>query len=518
MKNTKRYCSLFCALMLIGVVSTPVYSAISFSTSPKVYQKTIKTVKYLDSSNPSLRRALNIHNLMNEISDILDVMTTADDLSKQKDMFVQQKEMLSSCSAKKLGNVFKDPKATWTKMADSYEQKRLALPEKKQKGQLNISAPKSKMADAKRNLDINREVMMDVYQNPSNWGEVNADASFPLWQDQVVAFEKQWNDYYDKMNRALGVPQEGRPKVDEKIRQDNKKYDQVLKAHQEYLASLPDQKKTQFTELPPKAPQPLPAWNEIMLVDADTKTVYPEMPDVWKDPKTRKDLIKSNPSGELAQVFEKGDINSPTPDAVMGNPTSLEQEYNMRLALDSLEKGTLSFNNTTSDMQQDFKKRLSDAGINVSELDFSTRSDYFKARKLLKAEKEKAIKEAEKHIQALEQQDAKHPELVQQRQKRQQMKLARMSQQAQEKLSDSEGIVQISQMSPAMQQKFVVEALQKDADATVFLTETNAIDVDQLMRERKATTKIIAESQKQMENVYKKQLENLPLMDSQCPY
>jgi hypothetical protein len=190
----------------------------------------------------------------------------------------------------------------------------------------------------------------------------------------------------------------------------------------------------------------------------------------------------------------------------------------MRLALDSLEKGTLSFNNTTSDMQQDFKKRLSDAGINVSELDFSTRSDYFKARKLLKAEKEKAIKEAEKHIQALEQQDAKHPELVQQRQKRQKMKLARMSQQAQDKLSDSEGIAQISQMSPAMQQKFVVEALQKDADATVFLTETNAIDVDQLMRERKATTKIIAESQKQMEDVYKKQLENLPLMDSQCPY
>ena len=50
------------------------------------------------------------------------------------------------------------------------------------------------------------------------------------------------------------------------------------------------------------------------------------------------------------------------------------------------------------------------------------------------------------------------------------------------------------------------------------MTETNAIDVDQLMRERKATTKIIAESQKQMEDVYKKQLENLPLMDSQCPY
>ena len=255
-----------------------------------------------------------------------------------------------------------------------------------------------------------------------------------------------------------------------------------------------------------------------MMVDSSTKSVYPEMPDVWKDPKVRKDLIKANPTGELAQVFENGDINTPTANAIMGNPTSLEQEYNMRLALDSLEKGTSSFNDTTSDMQQDFKKRLSDAGIDVSELDFSVRSDYFKARKLLKTEKEKAIKEAEKHIQALEQQDAKHPELVQQRQKRQQLKLARMSQKAQEKLSDSEGIVQISQMSPAVQQKFVVEALKKDVDATVFLTETNAMDVDQLIRERKSTAKIIAESQKQMEDVYKKQLENLPLINSQCPY
>ena len=80
MNKNQKYCSLFCALMLVGVVSLPAYSAITFSSSPKVQSKTIKTVQYMDESNPSLRRALNIHNLMNEISGILDVMTTADDL------------------------------------------------------------------------------------------------------------------------------------------------------------------------------------------------------------------------------------------------------------------------------------------------------------------------------------------------------------------------------------------------------------------------------------------------------
>ena len=246
MKNTKRYCSLFCALMLIGVVSTPAYSAISFSTSPKVYQKTIKTVKYLDSSNPSLRRALNVHNMLNEISGILDVMTTGDDLTKQRDIFSEQKDALSSCYSKKLGGVFKEPKSAWNKMADAYEQKRLAVPEKGQDKDSLVPSVKSSKDTSRKNMDISREVMMDVYQNPANWGEINKDASFPLWQDQSVVFEKQWNDYYDKMNTAFGVPKKGRPNVDEKTRQDVKKYNQLLKAHKEYINSVDNAMKEAF--------------------------------------------------------------------------------------------------------------------------------------------------------------------------------------------------------------------------------------------------------------------------------
>lgn len=519
MKNTKRYCSLFCALMLIGVVSTPVYSAISFSTSPKVYQKTIKTVKYLDSSNPSLRRALNIHNMMNEISGILDVMTTGDDLDKQRDIFSEQKDALSSCYSKKLGGVFKEPKTAWNKMADTYEQKRLAVPEKEQDKDSLVPSVKSSKNTNRKNMDISREVMMDVYQNPAKWGEVNKGASFPLWQDQSVVFEKQWNDYYDKMNTAFGAPKEGRPNVDEKTRQDVKKYNQVLKAHKEYLASLQSKKKMEYSELPPKAPQPLPAWNEIMMVEADGKTVYPEMPEVWKDAKTRKELIKANPNGELAQVFENGDTNTPTASAMMANQSSLEQEFQMRLMMDSLEKGTSSFNNTTRDMQQDFKNRLSELGIDTTDLKLETRGDYFKVRKVLKEEKDKAISEAEKYIARLEKQDAEHPELVEKRRKKEQAKRSRMSEKAQEQLEKSdEGIVQISQMSPATQQKLVVDALKKDSDALVYLTETNAMDVDQLMRERKSTNKIIVESQKQMQDVYKRQVDMLPNFKEQCPF
>ena len=187
--------------------------------------------------------------------------------------------------------------------------------------------------------------------------------------------------------------------------------------------------------------------------------------------------------------------------------------------MDSLEKGTSSFNNTTRDMQQDFKNRLSELGIDTTDLKLDTRADYFKVRKTLKEEKDKAISEAEKYIVRLEKQDAEHPELVEKRRKKEEAKRSRMSEKAQEQLKKSdEGIVQISQMSPAIQQKFVIEALKKDADALVYLTETNAVDVDQLMRERKSTNKIIAESQKQMQDVYKRQLDILPNFKDQCPF
>ena len=63
-----------------------------------------------------------------------------------------------------------------------------------------------------------------------------------------------------------------------------------------------------------------------------------------------------------------------------------------------------------------------------------------------------------------------------------------------------------------MQQKLVLTALGKDEYATVFLTETNAVNVDQLMREKKATDKIITESFQQVAASIEEQRENMPQM------
>ena len=510
--NTQKYISLFCAMMLVGAVAMPVQGAISFSSSGKLQPKKYTVTRYLDASNPDLRKALDIHNLLNEMPDIQDMLHTSKDLSDQADIATKQMEAMSACHAQKLGDVFKDPKKAWGKMMDSYEQKRQGSGQNKSAQSGSTSVQKNRLADDKQNMLISRDIMMDVYQNPSKWGQTKDGASFPLWQDQITVFEKKWNDFYDKMNTAFGADISGRPDVDEKTRQNAQKYNEVLKAHKAYLSSLQSKKNMTYQDLPPKAPTPLPSWQNMVFVDPDTNQVYPEMPSVWKDAKARQDLIKSNPNGELAQAFKNGNVNTPSETASSYHMSDLESEYHMRVAVDSLEKGSMSVKNSMNDMQQDFVKKLSEVGINVEDLNLANKGQYLKIQKQLRNEKKKAIAGAQQYIAQLEKQDAEHPELVQQRQNVQARKQARMSEKARKAISESNGIVQISQMSPVMQQKFVIAALEKDKDALVHLTETNAMDVDQKIRERQATNKIIAESQKQMETVYDKQLKNLPLM------
>lgn len=386
MKISQKYLSLFCAMVMVGVIAMPSDAAISFSASRKTKPKTIEITRYLDASNPDLRRALDIHNLINEMPDIRDILHTEKDLNDQKSMLSQQLEAMNACNAGKLGSVFKEPKKVWGKMVDAYEKKRQASGQKEgaQKGLSDIL--KGQEEDKQKSAQIGRDIVNDVYKNSSKWGQMDTNSKEKL--------------------------------------------------------ALKDGKLTA--------------------------------------------------SGEVSS-------------------DDLELAYSMRLVFDSMEKGSLSVNGTSSGMQQNFAKKLADVGIDAPDLNLSNHGQYLKIQKRLKEEKKKAIAAAQKYIALLEKQDEEHPELVQKRRDYQAKKQARLSEEAQQAMAQSDGIIQISQMTPVMQQKFVVAALEKDKDALVRLTETNAMDVDQMIRERQATNKIIAESQKQMKTIYDKQLENMPL-------
>ena len=125
-----------------------------------------------------------------------------------------------------------------------------------------------------------------------------------------------------------------------------------------------------------------------------------------------------------------------------------------------------------------------------------------------KTEKD-AIEKAYKYVERLEKQDKNSPELVAKREQLQAQKRARLSAEAQAALG-ADGVIQMSQMSPSVQQRLVLSALEKDSGASVHLTQTNAVNVDQLMREQRSTDKIIAESYQQVSSVMEKQRTDMP--------
>ena len=116
--------SLATCLMLVGLISCPSSAAITLRASRPPQPQPIRVTTYLSDNNEPLQRALEIHNLMNEMPGLRDAAQTVDDLKKQTELFAQMQKNLTSCNVKKLGKVFKDPEKVWSKMVSTYEKKR----------------------------------------------------------------------------------------------------------------------------------------------------------------------------------------------------------------------------------------------------------------------------------------------------------------------------------------------------------------------------------------------------------
>ena len=507
-------------LMLVGVVAYPAVAGITLRASRPPEAQPIQVVSYLSETNEALNRALLIHNLMNEMPMLRNTAQTAEDLKTQEDLLKEMQKNLSACNVKKLGKVFKNPDKVWGKMISSYEQKRQGEQKKienQKQDPLTMSLQQRKQNEM-IGWTVNREIMMDVYDNPEKWGEVNKGESFPLWQDQISLFEKQWNQFYEGLNAAYGVPLKGRPAVDEETRHNANKYDVVLAAHKAYVAQISEGRRPSNPDAvkgnPPKAPKALPKWSDIVRVDPITGQATPELPEPWRQMSDNK-FKNYTDGGEMSKFFE-GKTMTPTAAASAAGKSDLENEYDMRLAVDAMEKGAAGTASTQQKMVAPFVEKLNKLGVDTKDFDIANRGQYVRVQKQLKDMKKAAIEEAYKYVERLEKQDKDNPELVSKREQLQAQKRARLSPEAQAAIKEN-NVIQMSQMSPAVQQRLVLSALEKDAGASVHLTQTNAVNVDQLMREQRSTDKIIAESYQQVSSVMEKQREEMPQM-AECHF
>ena len=119
----------------------------------------------------------------------------------------------------------------------------------------------------------------------------------------------------------------------------------------------------------------------------------------------------------------------------------------------------------------------------------------------LKKLKTTLVSEAEEYIAKLDEQDAQYPELAARRAYRSANKQRVLTSMQQQYPDSMKGLAQMDQLTPQQQQKLIVEALKKDANGMVYLTETNFVDLDRKMEEVRAHQELMRHLKKAGRNM-----------------
>ena len=184
-------------------------------------------------------------------------------------------------------------------------------------------------------------------------------------------------------------------------------------------------------------------------------------------------------SGSFVNEEEEPTLN--VLEAISESNTAL---HNTELSKKELEK-------TRQDVAKHFEAGLKSVGLEYKDIDILQPAGLAQVRADLMRVKRVAIEEAEKHIAALDAQDRQHPELVTKRTYRS-PSTQRVANQVQKKFPEAaQGITLIRQLAPQRQQEVIVAALKKDVNGTVYLTETNVVEIDRKMKEREAHTDLM---------------------------
>jgi len=468
----------------------------------KPVQSEAEMMEWNDDYREALEKAMDVHNLMIEVRRMREVERQLNVTKQMRELEEKRLAALEKCSIEKLGEQFKNPKEVWDKMNAEYAKKEKELTiyvnatkeptEEEQQAfldyfQTGVMTP-DMVAEQYAPWRIGQEILTDVCQNQDKWGErkdVKAP-SFPLWKDQKYTFDQDWNAYYTKLNAYFGAPSEGRPVVgDEKY--DYAKYEDVQKAHADYVAKLGSKKPAKGAALdvdlknPPKAPKPLPPKSEMVVyfeTDTPEASVYPELPEPWQK-YAEKGFKEMDPNGEMAADFKEGLVlkeqakNGPNANRL----TAYARHKQSVDGMQSIEKvGNLGGDSALGKAYDKLGKYIQlESGDNL--LDEKSRE---KILARLKAKKKELVEAAEK-------------ELLTRPEDKEEM-VPTIS------LEDIEDFEELKKLNPDVFAKLkidmpmsvyerdenILKALKKDTEGRVLINEINAGDVDQLLKEEEA--------------------------------
>lgn len=453
-------------------------------TPPPVKEEPVEEtvpVEYLVS------QALDIHLTQSRIPQLKKAMK--DRLERLDELQTAQKQFdaMNECNIKRLQEQFKNPEEVWNKMTTVYDQREKDLAIYVNSSEVSTAKTLEKKTDINNYSDreisemlvhwsLGNEILTDVYANQDKWGTRKApkSPSFPLWEDQKFLYDQKYNDKYTKLNAYFGVLPQMRPAVADEVKYDYNRADEMVAAHNAYLAKLtasdPKRALTVPAELknPPEVPpRPLPPVEESVLYIGDVEQshqIFPAWPEPWQK-QIENNFANYNTKGELARdfrarSFKLKDEVSARDVSDQNNRLNVYQQQKKKVdgAKKMLEVAALEVSEFANVLQEGLDRDGIQAS--VESLNIKDEKTFENLQNRLKSEKLALIDKIEKNIKG-------HPR--------------------------------------EYSFQTIIDALKKDANGKTYITQINAANVDQLLAEAAATDALIEEQEKFAAEEKKKQ-------------
>lgn len=466
-----------------------------------------------------LQAALQFHNFMKQIDDQKAKADEYKNALLERNLNQRRLEDLDACNVKLLGSYFSNPEQVWSKMKQQAKQmyqdytlssladvneisteEAIALAaDELAAGELSATALETDVSDADMaenvvNWDIGRSILLDLYTNQDAWGvrlSKSAPSSLPLWEDQAYVYDEEvWEPKYDAINAYYGV-KSGSPKVSDAVKHDYYFHDDVVSAHNQYLAEMTAKTgkpvpPAPLGSVPDAPPKPLPPVDEIVMLLSNNDvftSVYPSYPEPWQK------FIDSgftmyNKSGEMASKFKvsNGTITpKKVSDGVSANRISVmfveESDLeNSEIIVDEYKKARDTLKSTVESFA------LANGVELPNDLNYFDKDDLEKVRDILAQGKADHL--------------AKAKELMGSK--------AEIQNPTAEQLENDEDLA-------------LLKALEYDEDAEAMITSINAPKIEEAVKEAKAQTKLMEQVNKNANNLKLKEMkQRAQTLDKQC--
>ena len=191
------------------------------------------------------------------------------------------------------------------------------------------------------------------------------------------------------------------------------------------------------------------------------------------------------------EIINKRDQNVPEDMQRKMTGTGLEELMISEDGVNNMKVAEMDFDQTFQKSQQNFVKRLAAMGLDFPDFDAGRSGSVNKVRKALKELRDQRLIEAKEYIVKLDEQDAAHPRAAAKRAARTQNK-AKVYEEAHQQFPEIFAETDaIDQQTPQQRQQALIVAMEKDANGSVYLTETNALEVEQRIVEEKANAAML---------------------------